>query len=341
MNAAEEVSMSASIQPSWRQAVAPYRHPILWRSLWQLANTLIPYFALWYLMVLSLQVSYWLTLALAIPASGLLVRIFVLFHDCCHGSFFRSARANAVVGFVLGVLTFTPYYQWRHDHAIHHATAANLDRRGVGDIWTLTVKEYQALPPLKRLAYRLFRHPLIMFGLGPLYSFVISQRLPRPGMGRRERHSIWWTNLALLVIVTAAALTIGLKAYLLIQGPIILLGGAAGVWLFYIQHQFEGVYWERQDKWSFEMAALKGSSYYKLPAILCWFTADIGLHHIHHLNPRIPNYLLQKCYDENPIFQTVKPVTLVSSLKSLKFRLWDEDHQRLIGFRELKAMEAA
>ncbi len=327
---------SASGGLPWREAVRKYQDPKLWRSLWQIANSLLPYLALWYLMALSLRVSLWLTLALSILASGFLVRLFIIFHDCGHGSFFKSKRANHFVGVITGILTFTPYYQWRHEHAVHHATSGNLEKRGVGDVWTLTVQEYLALPPLKRLAYRLYRHPLIMFGLGPLYMFVIAHRLVRRGASPRERNSVIATNLAVLGIAVAMSLLIGVKAYLLIQLFILLIGGGAGVWLFYVQHQFEGVYWEDSENWDFAEAALKGSSYYRLPKVLQWFTGNIGIHHIHHLSPRIPNYRLQECQDENPIFHTIQPVTLLTSLKALGMRLYDEQQRMMIGFRELR-----
>jgi omega-6 fatty acid desaturase (delta-12 desaturase) len=288
----------------------------------------------------SLEVSYWLTLALSVLAAGFLMRTFIIFHDCGHGSFFKSRRANDALGIITGILTFTPYYQWRHDHAVHHATAGDLDRRGVGDVWTLTVDEYLEAPAWKRIAYRLFRNPLVMLSVGPFFSFVISQRFARRGAGKRERYSVYWTNLALLGILVLMALLIGIEAYVLVQVPIMLVAGAVGVWMFYVQHQFDGVYWERHNKWDYGTAALQGSSYYRLPGILQWFSGNIGFHHIHHLSPRIPNYFLESCHRENQVFQAIKPVTFVSSLSSFGLRLWDEDGRKLVGFGYLRTVSA-
>ena len=309
---------------------------MLRKSIWQVINTLIPYLTLCGVMIWSLDVSYWLTLAVAVAAGGFLIRIFIIFHDCGHGSFFRSQRANHFWGFVTGVLTFTPYHQWRQKHALHHATSGDLDRRGTGDIWTLTVQEYFEAPRWKRLAYRLFRNPFVLFVLLPLYLFLIHQRFPSPAVGRRERLGVHWTNGALLLIAIAMSMTIGIKAYLLIQLPVMMITGTVGLWLFYVQHQFEGVYWKRREHWGFAEAALHGSSFYKLPRILQWFSGNIGFHHIHHLSARIPNYNLERCHKAHPMFQSVKPVTLFSSLKSFTFRLWDEQRRKLVGFGHLR-----
>jgi omega-6 fatty acid desaturase (delta-12 desaturase) len=321
---------------SWQKIIAEYQNPDALRSWLQLINSLIPYCFLWFVMVLSLRVSYWLTLLLAIPTAGFMIRTFIIFHDCGHGSFFKSKRANDLVGIITGILTFTPYYRWRHDHAVHHATVGDLDRRGTGDVWTLTVKEYQSLPPRKRLVYRVMRNPFVMFTIGSLGVFLIGNRFPIGASGKRERYSVYWTNLALLAIVFVMSATIGFKAYLLVQLPVLILGTSIGVWLFYIQHQFEGVYWERHDRWDFLSAALSGSSYYKLPGILQWFTGNIGFHHIHHISPRIPNYYLEKCHKDHPMFEQVKILTLRSSLRSLFLRLWDENKKQLVGFSALK-----
>jgi acyl-lipid omega-6 desaturase (Delta-12 desaturase) len=288
-------------------------------------------------MVKSLEVSYWLTLLLAVPTAGFLVRIFIIFHDCGHGSFFKSKKANAIVGFITGVLTLTPYEHWRHDHAIHHASVSNLDRRGIGDVMTLTVKEYLELPYLKRLGYRIMRHPLVMFLIGPPLLFIFGHRVARRGAGKHQRFSVYWTNLAILIILVLIASTIGLRTYFLVQMPVFLIAFSGGVWLFYIQHQFEDTYWENKEYWDFETAALKGSSYYKLPRILQWFSGNIGFHHIHHLSPKIPNYNLEKCQTENEIFKDVKPITLFSSLNSMKLRLWDEEQRKLVGFKYVKS----
>jgi omega-6 fatty acid desaturase (delta-12 desaturase) len=286
-------------------------------------------------MYFTLSVSYWLTLAMAPLAAGFLVRIFIISHDCGHGSFFRSQKANNIVGPIAATMVFTPYGSWRYRHAVHHATAGNLDRRNMGDIWTLTAEEYLKAPFWKRLSYRLYRNPLILFFLGPFYYFVISNRYPSRNATQRERRSILKTNLALAAIVLLASLTIGLKAYLMIQLPIILFAGTAGAWLFYVQHQFEGVYWERTPRWNYVTQAIEGSSFYRLPKILQWFSGNIGFHHVHHLSPLIPNYFLERCHREQPLFRKAKEITLLTGLRSLKYRLWDEDRRQLIGFGEL------
>jgi omega-6 fatty acid desaturase (delta-12 desaturase) len=322
--------------PGWKEVVAKYQRPALQRSLWQLINTLVPYGALWYLMHLSLSVSYWLTGVLALLAGAFLVRVFVLFHDCGHGSFFKSPRANDLLGFITGVLCFTPYYHWRWEHALHHASAGDLDRRGRGDVWTLTVQEYLEASRWKRSAYRLARNPLVLLVLAPLFLFLIKQRFPSTRACRRERNSVSWTNLALVAMAAGLACVFGLKTYLLLQLGVVMVAGVAGVWLFYVQHQFEGVYWERRQEWDYCAAALQGSSFYKLPKVLQWFSGNIGFHHIHHLSPRIPNYNLEKCHRAEPLFQTVKPVTFFASFKSLTFRLWDERRRKLVGFRAAK-----
>jgi omega-6 fatty acid desaturase (delta-12 desaturase) len=329
----------ARAKPAWHQAITRFTRPDHGKAIWQLVNTLVPYVGLWGLMVYTVRqgMSYWITLALAVVAAALLVRVFIFFHDCGHGSFFASPRANKILGYVCGILTFTPYDDWRRSHATHHATAGNLDRRGVGDVWTLTVEEYLAAPRGKRLSYRLIRNPLVMFGLGPAYMFLIAQRFPHRNAKKRERTSVVITDLAILAIVVVASLTIGFGTYLSIQLPVIVIAGTVGLWLFYVQHQFEGVYWARQEVWDPIRAALQGSSYYKLPKVLQWFTGNIGLHHIHHLRPRIANYHLQPCLDEIRAFQEVEPLTARKSLSSLRMNLWDEQQQALVSFRSLAA----
>jgi omega-6 fatty acid desaturase (delta-12 desaturase) len=322
--------------PDWKKAVRKYEQPALARSLWQVANTLIPYGVLWYLIYLSLELSYWLTAGLALLAAGFLVRVFIIFHDCGHGSFFKSRKANDILGSVAGVLTFTPYYHWRWEHGLHHASAGDLDRRGTGDVWTLTVQEYLEASRWKRFAYRLARNPLVLFVLAPVFLFVVLQRFPARKAGQRERLSVYTTNLALLVMGLLMSLAFGWKAWLILQLGIMMIAGTAGVWLFYVQHQFEGVYWERGEEWDYCMAALKGSSFYRLPKVLQWFSGNIGFHHIHHLSPRIPNYNLEKCHKAEPLFQTVQPVTFFGSFKALTFRLWDEQRRRLVSYRVLK-----
>ncbi|MFO1512084.1 MAG: fatty acid desaturase [Verrucomicrobiota bacterium] len=322
----------------WKEIVARYQKPSAARAVWQLVNTLVPYAGLWWLMYLSLAVSWWLVVPLAVLAGGFLVRTFIIFHDCGHGSFFKSSKANHIWGAITGVLTFTPYYHWRWEHAIHHSSSGDLDRRGTGDVWTLTVQEYLESSRWKRFAYRLTRNPLVLFVIAPLVLFVFWQRIPNPKAGLRERLSVYWTNLGLLLLMGGMSWIFGFKAYLLIQLIVVAVAASTGVWLFYVQHQFEGVYWERNENWDYATAALKGSSFYKLPKVLQWFSGNIGFHHIHHLSPRIPNYLLEKCHEAEPLFQTVKPVTFFASFKSFTFRLWDEQRRRLVGYGHLRTL---
>jgi omega-6 fatty acid desaturase (delta-12 desaturase) len=322
----------------WKAIVAKYQEPSIWRALWQIINTVGAYGLVWYLMYLSLPVSWWLVVPLAILAGGLLVRVFIIFHDCGHGSFFKSRAANDLVGFLAGVLTFTPYYHWRWEHAIHHSSSGDLDQRGTGDVWTMTVQEYLESSRWKKFAYRLARNPFILFVIAPLFLFLLRQRFPSPKASQRERHSVYAMNAAILGMAIALSLVFGLKAYLLIQLIILMVAGGAGVWMFYVQHQFEDVYWERGEDWSYVAAALQGSSFYKLPRVLQWFSGNIGFHHIHHLSPRIPNYNLEKCHQADPLFQQVKPITLFSSLKSITFRLWDEKNKKLVGYRHLREL---
>ena len=322
----------------WKKIVVQYQQPSAAKASWQIINTLVPYALLWFGMYYTLAISWWLTIALAILAGAFLVRVFIIFHDCGHGSFFKSRRANDVGGFLSGMLTFTPYFHWRWEHSLHHATSGDLDRRGTGDVWTMTVQEYLESSRWKRFAYRLARNPVVLFVLAPLFIFLIKHRIPKARASRRERYSVYWMNLAILGVGAAMAAIFGLKAYLLIQFTALMVAGSAGVWLFYVQHQFEGVYWERRDEWDYAAAALQGSSFYKLPRVLQWFSGNIGFHHIHHLSPRIPNYNLEKCHNADPLFRQVKPVTLFSSFKSFTFRLWDEQRRELVGYRHLKSL---
>lgn len=320
----------------WREIVAQYQKPSTGRALWQTVNTLGPYALLWYLMYLSLSVSWWLAVPIVVLTAAFHVRVFIIHHDCGHGSFFNSRKANDVLGFITGVITLTPYHHWRWEHALHHATSGDLDRRGMGDIWTLTVQEYLEASRWKRFAYRLARNPIVLFVLAPLFVFLIKHRFPKAKASRRERRSVYWTNVALLGMVAGLSAIFGLVPYLLLQLIMLTVAGAAGFWLFYVQHQFEEVYWGRGDDWDYATAALHGSSFYKLPKILQWFSGNIGFHHIHHLSSRIPNYNLERCHKAEPLFQSVKPITLFSSLKSFTFRLWDEQHKRLVGFSHLR-----
>ncbi len=322
--------------PRWQDAIRKYQTPENWRSIWQIVNSVVPYLALWYLMIRSLSGPYALTLLLAWPTAWLTMRIFILQHDCGHGSFFKSKTANDWVGTFCGFLTMVPYYQWRHEHAIHHATSGDLSRRGTGDINTLTVKEYQALSPGKKLAYRLYRHPLTLLLLGPFYTFVLQHRFVRWYSGKREARNVYLTNLVLLAIYGTLCLTIGVKSFFMIWLPMTIISGATGIWLFYIQHQYEDTYWRDKDEWDYVTAAVMGSSFYKLPRIVQWFSGNIGFHHIHHLSPKIPNYKLEQCHNEIPMFQQAPTLTLWESLKSHSLRLWDEDQKKLVSFSALK-----
>jgi omega-6 fatty acid desaturase (delta-12 desaturase) len=324
---------------AWKQIVAKFQEPSRPRAIWQIVNTFGPFIALWYFMYLALPVSWWIVTPLAILAGALVVRIFIIFHDCGHGSFFKSRRANDILGFISGVLTFTPYYHWRWEHSIHHASSGHLDKRGVGDIWTMTVQEYLESSRWKRFAYRLARNPFILFLIAPLYLFLFRQRFPSPGANLRERMSVWWMNLAIILVGGFASYCLGFVNYLIIQSIILAVAGSAGVWLFYVQHQFEDVYWERAENWDYTKAALEGSSFYKLPKILQWFSGNIGFHHIHHLSSRIPNYNLERCHKADPLFQQVKPITLLTSLRSLGFRLFDEQRRKLVGFGHLRNLK--
>jgi len=332
------VIKSTAVTPHWQDLVREYQSPDKWRSVWQIANSVIPYIAVWYLMYRSLSVSYWLTLLLAFPAAGFMTRIFIILHDCGHGSFFKSSKASHLVGTVCGVLTHTPYFQWTREHAIHHASSGDLSRRGVGDVNTLTVKEYLALSRWGRLKYRLYRNPLVMLGVGPQYIFLISHRFAGKSSGRRERNNLYVTNLGILALYGSLWWVMGLKSLLMIFAPIMIIAGAAGVWLFYVQHQYEDTYWRGRGEWDYATSALLGSSYYKLPRVLQWFSGNIGFHHIHHLSPKIPNYKLQQCHEENPLFQESTVFGLWGSLKSASMRLWDEERQRMVGFGHLKAI---
>jgi omega-6 fatty acid desaturase (delta-12 desaturase) len=321
---------------AWKALVIEHQQPNRWRAVWQIVNTFGSTAAVWCLLYFSLQVSWWLALPLTVLAAGLLLRVFIIFHDCGHGSFFASRLANDVWGFLAGILTFTPYYQWRWEHSLHHASAGNLDRRGVGDVWTLTVQEYLEASRWKRFAYRMARNPLVLFVLAPLFVFVVMQRIPSAKASPRERNSVWWMNLAILGMVLGMSAIFGILPYLLIQLTAMAIAGAAGIWLFYVQHQFEDAYWERGENWDYTEAAMKGSSFYKLPRVLQWFSGNIGFHHIHHLSPRIPNYNLERCHRSDPMFHAVKHLTLFSSMKSMTLRLWDESSKKLVGYRHLR-----
>jgi len=329
-------------RPGWLKQLKQFETPSRWRAIWQVVNSAVPYAAIGVLMYFTMQWGFpvWATILLAIPAAAFLVRMFIIFHDCGHGSFFKSQTANRIVGTAMGVLTFTSFGNWRYGHGIHHSSSGNLDRRTIGEVWTLTVEEYKASPWYRRLAYRVYRNPFVMFGIAPLLLFVVSQRFPDKHSGKKQVRSVWITNGFIAAIVLAATFTIGIGPYLLIQMSIMYFAGMAGIWLFYVQHQFDPGYWERAEEWNFVDAAIEGSSYYKLPKILQWFSGNIGLHHVHHLRPRIPNYNLQRCLDSIPELQVKDHLTIRESFRSIWMNLWDEANGRLISFRQLDRRRA-
>lgn len=328
--------MSQAKIATLKKDVAPYERTDTKLSIRQLFNTLVPLLLLWYAAYWSMSISYWLTLVIAIVASGFLIRTFILFHDCCHGSLFNSRWANDILGTILGVITLVPYQQWKHSHSIHHATSSNLDKRGIGDIWILTVDEYTSAPLWRKMAYRIYRNPLIMFGLGPIFVFLIQYRFNAKGARRKERLNTYVTNVLIVALYALLIWAIGWKAFVMVHGPIFYISGVLGIWLFYVQHQFEDTYFEHQDEWSYVKAAVEGSSYYQLPKVFQWMTGNIGFHHVHHLAPKVPNYNLEKAHCATPPLQKATTITLSTSLKSLRYRLWDEHNKTFIGFKELK-----
>ncbi len=323
---------------SWDKLVKKYQNSSNWKSIWQLCNSFIPFLLTWCLMYLSLDVSYWLTLLLALPAAGFVVRIFIIQHDCGHGSFFESKRANDFWGMAGSIISFTPYHYWRKNHAIHHASAGKLEQRGIGDIYTMTVDEYLKQSRWGKLKYRLYRNPIILFVFIPIILFVVLYRLPISDTKdfKKFQPSVYITSIVIALLVAGLIWLVGWQNFLMIQLPITFLASTTGTWLFYVQHQFEDTYWSENNGWDYASAAMQGSSYYKLPKVLQWFTGNIGFHHIHHLSPKIPNYLLEKCYKENPVFQKTVTLTLRSSFRSMFLRLWDEKEKKLISFHQFK-----
>jgi acyl-lipid omega-6 desaturase (Delta-12 desaturase) len=325
---------------SWRDLLAPYARPDGRRATLCLATSVAPYVGLSVAIYFLLGVSHLLALALALPASIFLVRTFIVFHDCTHGSFLSSRRANEWVGVVTGLMLYAPFVRWRHDHAVHHASSGDLDRRGTGDVRTLTVGEYAALPWRGRLGYRLLRNPLVMFGLGPIVAMIIGPRIVARNARPRMRRSVIATDIALATIVIGLCLLIGWADYLLVFGPSALLAGSIGIWLFYVQHQFEDAYWESGETWNYADAALRGSSFLKLSAPLRFCTGNIGYHHVHHLNARIPNYNLRRAHEDNAVFHAVPTLTLGDGLRAVTLKLWDEDRARLVTFAEGRRVAA-
>jgi len=323
--------------------LSAYRHPKLHKSLWQLGNSAALFVGTWALMYWALDVSYWLTLALAVPAAFFLIRLFIIQHDCGHGSFFRHPILADTVGRIIGVLTLTPYAYWRKTHALHHATSGKLEHRGFGDICTLTVAEYAALSRWGRFRHRVYRNPFVLFGVGAALHFIVLHRIPSrvPRTWKRERASILLTNLGIAVVVGGLSWALGWRAVLMIQLPITCLASSLGVWLFYVQHQFEDTYWEYDRSWTYDAAALEGSSYLALPRPLQWATGNIGLHHVHHLNARIPNYRLPEVLRDHPDLARVSRMTLSESIRCARLALWDESSRKLVGFRHARKLAQA
>jgi omega-6 fatty acid desaturase (delta-12 desaturase) len=324
-----------------REALAFYARPRVRRSLIDIFTSAVPYLAASVLMYLALDISYLLVLALLLPTAGFLVRTFVVFHDCAHGSLLPSKRANRYVGRVLGLFVLSPFERWRHDHAIHHATSGDLERRGVGDILTLTVAEYRARSRRGRFAYRAIRNPIVMFGLGPVIAMVVGPRIPTRSQRPRMRRSVLGMDVVMVVVIGVLCWLIGWQDFLLVWAPAALLAGSVGIWLFYVQHQFEDAYWQCAEGWDYADAALRGSSYLKLPKVMQFFTGNIGLHHVHHLNARIPNYNLQHAHDDNPIFHHVPTLSFTDAMRAIRLKLWDEERGKLVTFAQARQTSLA
>lgn len=320
----------------WKKKLALFERPHKMSSAWQLINSLGPFCMLWILAYLSLHISIGLSLLCDVAAAGFQVRTFIIFHDCIHYSFFKSRKANVITGTITGLLNFCSYEQWKYSHTMHHASNGNLEKRGVGDVWTMTLQEYADTSWVQRIYYRIYRHPFVMFFVGPLYIFLIAYRFNRKGAVKKEKRNVWMTNLLLLSATLIIGLTLGWKALIFVEFPIFYVASIFGVWLFYVQHQFEDSYFEHKENWNFVEAALKGSSFYKLPKILQWFSGNIGFHHVHHLNSRVPNYLLEKAHKCDADFKEVTTLTLTTSFKTLNFKLWNEQTGKFVGKREIR-----
>ena len=329
-------SISETSNTSWITIVTKYNQANPVKSWWQFSSNLLLYSIAWFLMFESLSYSYWITIGLSIPAAGMLVRLFIIYHDCGHGSYFKSKKLSTVIGFFIGIITLTPYHRWTSAHQIHHDTAGNLDKRGIGDVWTMTVNEYLESNNWGKIVYRFYRHPITMFFIGAPYVFIVGNRFTKKDMSKNEKMDVYFTNLGIVIFAGLMSLLIGFKAFLLIQIPVTCIAGVLGFWLFYVQHQFNPPYWARAESWNYKRMAFEGSSFYKLPRILHYFSGNIGYHHIHHLSPLIPNYNLAQCHRENPLFKEIKPLTIRESLKTLTLRLYDEKANELISFRKLR-----
>ncbi|ANU26505.1 fatty acid desaturase [Planococcus versutus] len=328
--------MSREKTAQLRKFVAPFEKADVKSSVRQILNTIPPFILAWFLAYQALDVSIWLTIALSAVAAAFVIRTFIIFHDCTHGSFFKNKKANAVVGTITGIMTLFAYEKWKREHSIHHASSGNLDKRGVGDIWVMTIEEYVEASKWERFKYRMYRNPLVMFGFGPLFLVLISSRFNRKDARKKERNNTYLINISLVVIYTLLILAIGWQAFLIVQGTTMFIAGALGIWLFYVQHTFEDSYFEDENEWDYVKAAIEGSSYYQLPKVLQWVTGNIGFHHVHHLSPRVPNYNLEKAHESTPPLQRATTIDIKSSLKSLSYKLYDAPNKTFVTFGEVK-----
>mgnify|MGYP001942838616 FL=1 len=335
-NVFQEVIMAKHELMNLKKEIKPFENPNAKSSVWQLINTVPTFFILWFLAYQALSVSVWLSLGISIIAAGFVVRIFIIFHDCCHGSFFKNRKLNHLVGNITGIITMFPYDKWRREHSIHHATSSNLDKRGTGDVWIMTVDEYVNASKLERLRYRLYRNPFVMFVLGPLYLFLVSNRMNRKDAKKKERLNTHFHTLSIITLNGLLIYFIGWADYLMVQLPIMFIAGSLGIWLFYVQHQFEDSYFEDESDWDYVKAAIDGSSFYRLPKILQWVTGNIGYHHVHHLSPKVPNYHLEDVHEAIPPLQNATTITVGSSLKSIRFRLYDAKNKTFVTFKHVK-----
>ena len=328
--------MSREKTAQLRKFVAPFEKADVKASVRQLMNTIPPFILAWFLAYQALSVSIWLTIALSVVAAAFVIRTFIIFHDCTHGSFFKNKKANAVVGTITGIMTLFAYEKWKREHSIHHASSGNLDKRGVGDIWVMTIEEYVEASKWERFKYRMYRNPLVMFGFGPLFLVLISSRFNRKDARKKERNNTYLINISLVVIYSLLIWAIGWQAFLIVQGTTMFVAGAFGIWLFYVQHTFEDSYFEDENEWDYVKAAVEGSSYYQLPKVLQWVTGNIGFHHVHHLSPRVPNYNLEKAHASTPPLQQATTITIKSSLKSLRYKLYDAPNKTFVTFGDIK-----
>lgn len=328
--------MSREKTAQLRKFVAPFEKADVKASVRQLANTIPPFILAWFLAYQALDVSIWLTIALSTVAAAFVIRTFIIFHDCTHGSFFKNKKANAVVGTITGIMTLFAYEKWKREHSIHHASSGNLDKRGVGDIWVMTIEEYVEASKWERFKYRMYRNPLVMFGFGPLFLVLISSRFNRKDARKKERNNTYLINISLVVIYSLLIWAIGWQAFLIVQGTTMFIAGAFGIWLFYVQHTFEDSYFEDENEWDYVKAAVEGSSYYQLPKVLQWVTGNIGFHHVHHLSPRVPNYNLEKAHESTPPLQQATTINIKSSLKSLRYKLYDAPNKTFVTFGDIK-----